>query len=526
MTPRLTVALVVRDEARMLGGFLEAARGLWDELLAVDTGSTDDTRALLLASGARVVDSPWRRDFAHARNVSLAHATGDWVLVLDADERVCPEFIEALRAAMLRPGLGALEVCLSSQLPYGHRRDAWQLRAWRNDPSIHFEHPVREDASQSVRALLSSRGWSLERLEPPVLHLGYVRDRDAAKRKLDRDVSILRERLAVDPGALWCWRALLALARQWQDERLWRDAAREATDVIESLGRELVDALPWGSELVALIAEGLFAPESSAGLAFLEGWAERLAPGPAFLLRRGFFRESQGLHEEARADYLACLEAPLEREPQLVTVAPRLGLARLELARDDAPAALLHCRLALDAGPRDPEALMAVASLTRRLEGKAAFEAWCAAREAEEPSCPERDWAVGEALLASGEPRAAAAAFRRAAGVPPGGPAALRLAQALLAAGLSEASEQLANQLLPQQPEAGLGVLLFDLAAGRNTDLELELTPETANAALRQWVDAMLMSRQRVLVRRVQARVKAVDALFPWLTGYLRRKSA
>jgi glycosyltransferase involved in cell wall biosynthesis len=519
--------MIVRDEAQMAPAFLEATRGLWDELVVVDTGSCDATVALFTQAGARVVHHPWPHDFAAARNVSLAQATGDWVLVLDADERVSPDFISQCRASLARTDVGALLVRVSNQLPYGHRRDAWLLRAWRRDDAVRYRYPVREEVNEDVTAMLASRGQSLDRIEAPVQHLGYVRDRDAARDKKRRDTTLLRDWLSADPGALVAWLKLLEVARDWQDDLLWRDVAHEATDVLEVLGRERLEKEPWGGELVALIAEGLFAPEAAAGLAFLDGWAERLLPSNAFLLRRGLFLEHQGRWDEAREDYQACLQSGRALvDPQRAAVGPRLGLARLALAHGDPDAALGHSRQALEAGPREPEALMAVATLTRHLEGRVALDAWTREHEALAPGCPERDWAVGESLLAAGEHQAAASAFRRAAGVPPGGPAGLRLAQAMLACGQLEASEQLARQLLTTQPEAGLGVLLFDLAAGRDTSLELELTPETAHAALKQWVDVLLASQQRGMLRRVRARVGAVGMIFPWLPGYLVRKSA
>ena len=65
---RLSLCMIVKDEADMLPGFLERVRGLWDELVVVDTGSTDHSVALLEAAGARVLHQPWRHDFALARN--------------------------------------------------------------------------------------------------------------------------------------------------------------------------------------------------------------------------------------------------------------------------------------------------------------------------------------------------------------------------------------------------------------------------------------------------------------------------
>ena len=60
----------------MLPEFLARARGLWDELVAVDTGSQDETVAILEAAGATVLHRPWQNDFALARNVSLEAASG------------------------------------------------------------------------------------------------------------------------------------------------------------------------------------------------------------------------------------------------------------------------------------------------------------------------------------------------------------------------------------------------------------------------------------------------------------------
>lgn len=525
MSKRLSVAMIVRDEEQMAPEFLESARGLWDELVVVDTGSRDNTVALFTAAGAKVIQAPWQHNFSSARNMSLAHATGDWVLVLDADERVSPEFIAECRTAIQRTDVGALLVNVSNKLPYGHSKEAWLLRAWRHEARVQFHHAVREEADAAL--MVAARGLTTHPIQTPVVHLGYVRDRESVKMKKDRDAAILQGSVAAQPDDFYSWLKLLELARFWNDEVLWRKAAHGATDAIESLGRPALEREALGGELIALIAEGLFAPDSPAGLLFLESWAARLTPSPAFLLRLGFFREHQLNETGAKRDYEACLEAqPMSADPQLSRVAPHLGLARLALARDDADQALWHGRQALKSGPRDPEALLAVASLTRHLHGSPAFDAWIQTHESLIPCCPERDWAVGESLLTVGEAKRAVSFFRRAAGVPPGGPAGLRLAQALLAAGQSRAAEQLAHQLTASQPEAGLGVLLFDLAAGRSTTLDLELTPETAHAALKQWIDVLLTSPEIELIEKVRKHVGVLGSLFPWAASYLVKKSA
>lgn len=524
---KLTIAMIVRDEAEMAPGFLESIRGLWDELIVVDTGSTDGTQGLFAQAGARVIPFSWVHDFSAARNVSLSHATGDFVLLLDADERVTPQFIAEVREKAADPSVGALLVLMSNQLPYGHRRDSWILRGWRNDRSIRFRHAIHEDASESVNALLIEKSLKAVHVDAPVEHLGYVRTRAAAKDKKARDTVLLRTCLDQNPFDFYSRLKLLELARYWQDQALWRSEARATTDALELAGRDAIAGARWSGELISLIAEGLFAPTDPAALVFLDGWEKYLPRSAAFLHRRGVFREHQAEHDKARADFFACFETG-ERtgDRQLTAVRPALGLARLALEQHDPPAALAHATRALESAPRDPEALMAVASLTRHLHGAPALEAWSRKHAEVVPGCPERDWAIGEAHFSASDYRSALARFRTAAGVPPGGPPGLRLAQCLLAVGQVKQAETMARTLVMTQPEAGLGVLLFDLASGVDTALDLALSEDAAHTAMKTWVDALLASRDRALIRKVRLRATAVAEIFPWLAPYLLKQTA
>ena len=85
---RRSLCMIVRDEEQDLAECLESVADLIDEIVVVDTGSTDRTCEVARRFGSRVFDFPWVDSFAAARNESLRHATGDWIFWLDADERL------------------------------------------------------------------------------------------------------------------------------------------------------------------------------------------------------------------------------------------------------------------------------------------------------------------------------------------------------------------------------------------------------------------------------------------------------
>src|SRR6266567_8071044 len=84
----VSLCLMVRNEEAALPGCLQSAADLVNEIIVVDTSSTDRTKEIAGSFGAKVFDFPWVDDFAAARNECIRHATGEWIFWMDADERI------------------------------------------------------------------------------------------------------------------------------------------------------------------------------------------------------------------------------------------------------------------------------------------------------------------------------------------------------------------------------------------------------------------------------------------------------
>ncbi len=177
---RLSVCMIAKNEESFLANCLASVQGLVDEIILVDTGSTDKTKEIALRFGAKVFDFSWRDDFAAARNESLRHATGDWILVLDADEELDEEGRENIRQAINKNEFAAY---LLPQLHYTniytthpdfvkieHPEFAGYylcevIRLFRNSPDIYFDYCVHE----TVLPSLEKSGLQLGEL-PAALH--------------------------------------------------------------------------------------------------------------------------------------------------------------------------------------------------------------------------------------------------------------------------------------------------------------------------------------------------------------------
>lgn len=361
----LSLCMIVRNEAPMLGPCLLGIKPLVNEIILIDTGSQDRTADIGRLFGAKVHDFTWCDDFSAARNVALSKASGQWVLVLDADEAIAPADFsiirDLIRSEQNKPVAFTIETrnychtanTLGWQANDGSYRSheaglGWfpsrKVRLFKRLPDIRFHFPVHERVEPSLK-----NGVGIGVCDVPVHHYGHLneaRNQEKARKyyalgyaKLEamaHDAAAIRE-LAVQAGQLerWqeaivLWERLLGIRPEYPEAMVNMSAAHW------QLGR-YVQSLAWARRAVTkdpMLKEAAF----------------NLALGHLLM---GDFQRAESILEKllkGQPDYLAAAfmlsitKACLTSEAQAVTIMQRL---RQSAAGSALPMAIedIRCRL-------------------------------------------------------------------------------------------------------------------------------------------------------------------------------------
>lgn len=433
----ISLCMIVKNEARYLGQCLAGARDLVDQMVVVDTGSTDETVAIAEAAGAEVHHWAWRNDFSQARNVSLGYATGDWILILDGDECFADGAAAALRALDLGPAApDAYDFEIINYSTDRHQRSEAmlqrQVRLFRNRPRFRYSGHVHNQIADL------ERGWPLEGVQVPVAveHFGYTPTVWAQQRKVERlamleravreqpDSAFVHYNLAnhlkilerfdealahyraclerIGDGPALEWHTMAPVAAAYCAHRSGRDEEAVALcDAVLEDDPGLADAHLRRAE--ALLALGR-PDEVVRALTALLADPDRHAIKTASLSAGVPYRLARGLFELGRfAEALPRFEALESAMSDDVTVFTHQAACHLRLGDREGAARAIRAGRAVDPDDRDLRAL----------------EAAITAGAGAPPADPGALVAEGEALFGQGDLAGAAARFEAALEVAP-----------------------------------------------------------------------------------------------------------
>lgn len=346
--PMLSLSMVVRNEAERLEGCLASVAGFVDEMVLLDTGSSDGTVALAKRLGAVVHSLAWPGDFAPARNEALRHVGGDWVLVLDADEQLLEPARQPLRRLLEQPDLLLINLLRHER---GARQSPYSSvsRLFRRHPAIRWSGAYHAQVDDSVLALQQEQPhWRIADCGTPALvHDGYapaLLQRGDKAGRLRRAMEQELRRQPLDPYACAKLGSLeVSEGRLRQGIRLLRRGLQHCP----------AEALAERYELLLHLAIAL-APQDRGTAADLYRQAldlalpERVSLG-ARLNLAALLCEQGALDEAAELCHQAC------------AIAPEVGLAwynqgLIERRRGHLPQAVAAYRRALELDPQHAEA--------------------------------------------------------------------------------------------------------------------------------------------------------------------------
>ncbi len=192
----ISACYIVKNEAENLSQSLSTIRDVADDLVIVDTGSTDATCRIAVQAGARVFHFDWRDDFAAARNYALRQAVNDWIIFLDADEGFIHSGIVRDKINAIAAVSPMVDAVMVTRINLDMAHDGRELgndrciRVLRRSPGIRYEGRIHENIVRMDGALCLFQDDG----DLTLYHTGY--STDIIVPKVERNLRLLQQDMA------------------------------------------------------------------------------------------------------------------------------------------------------------------------------------------------------------------------------------------------------------------------------------------------------------------------------------------
>jgi tetratricopeptide (TPR) repeat protein len=365
----LGIHLIVRNEELRLAQCLDSIRPWADELVVVDTGSTDRTVQIAASRGAQVVHKAWADDFAEARNFGIGQARTLWIFVLDADECLTGDTdMQRLRNMLLHSKETAYRVKIENIIANQVIRNE-AVRLFRADQGFHYVGAIHEQLVSGVPGAGAWRDVDGPLTDVRLQHAGYEPGELVRKQTAERNERIIRKQLEEQPDSPFHWYNLgVTLSQQAK--------AAEASAAFARARAIVAPDAPFRPSLMLDSARAMLAiGGEEAALELLDRETERYLDYADLQLLYGECLHRQGAWLEAKQAYQAAMDAsqtdagPYLTEAGAASYRAYTALAGLERRLGNRQEAARRYEQALVAMPGWPQALEGLAELLHEAGG-------------------------------------------------------------------------------------------------------------------------------------------------------------
>jgi len=198
----ITLSMIVKNEEAYLKDCLNSVKDVVDEIVIVDTGSSDNTKTIAKEFGAKVFDFTWIDNFSAARNFALENSSSDWILYLDADERLTESSKDEL-LNLTKENNNCAYYCRVRSINNLNGKSSVMnyVRLFPNDKSIKFEGKIHEQIENSLR----KNNFSILKSNIEILHLGYSISENDLQHKAKRNLKILIDEFNRQPSSYYAF---------------------------------------------------------------------------------------------------------------------------------------------------------------------------------------------------------------------------------------------------------------------------------------------------------------------------------
>ncbi len=215
--PKISLCMITKNEEKFLKQCLDSIKDLVDEIIIVDTGSTDKTKEIAKEFNAKIFDFKWIDDFSAARNESLKHATCDWILVLDADETISEKDHKNIKKVIKENKFPIVSfnqrhytndqkptLISSKSDPYKESQEfkgyteTQILRLFKNNLNLEFEGKIHE----TIAPIMQKLNLKFIKTDIPIHHYQFLKPKTEQKDKQTKYLNLLLEKEKQDPENL------------------------------------------------------------------------------------------------------------------------------------------------------------------------------------------------------------------------------------------------------------------------------------------------------------------------------------